>query len=338
MTEFFIWSHNLTPQLEEHLSFHDVVDLGVFAHRYDIPALSNQVTDRIRAKLADADWHLEATVVDTIYQAAPATSHLREVIKAALGQLPRTSIDGEEWEQTFKKNPELGWDLHKASGKEWAKQDYLSGQCRFHNHDGIKRQEGLCDGCPYAENDCYPIWDEDTKNAHESGPNLEAEHPSALEEQSSDPVIKDTVATEPAPDTPGDAVKITHAPNGAHTNGHIEATEEPQDAAEDIVEHVNGAETPHINGYRGAVTATADELRSESGYGGDTATDLPESSSDRENNPVTPGPEMQQTIEAGGEKDQVAVITTATPPGRLSKNAKKKARRMSKSQANPPRA
>ncbi|EXJ68615.1 uncharacterized protein A1O5_08409 [Cladophialophora psammophila CBS 110553] len=161
MEEFFIWNFTPNPQVDERLSFRDVVQLGIFAWNYQVSALSNQVTDMIRHNLANNEWKLEAAIVDAIYQAAPAKSPLREVIRAALGQLPRSCIDGEEWERTWKRNPDLGWDHHKSGDKEWTPKDYLTGSCRFHNHDEIKRRLSLCDGCPYAQEDCYPVWEDD---------------------------------------------------------------------------------------------------------------------------------------------------------------------------------
>ncbi|EXJ55087.1 hypothetical protein A1O7_08012 [Cladophialophora yegresii CBS 114405] len=160
LTEFFIWSNRPDPHLEDRLSFPEVVHLGIFAWEYQISALSNQVTDKVRENLASGEWQLQAAIVDAVYQATEPNSPLREVVRSALGQLSRSVIAGEEWESTFRNNRDLGWDYLRAGDKEWARQDYLSGVCRFHNHDGIKRQEGLCDGCPFAEADCYPDWEE----------------------------------------------------------------------------------------------------------------------------------------------------------------------------------
>jgi len=161
--EFFVWTFTPQPKLDERLPFSEVTRLGIFACKNQIPALSNQVTDTIRKNLASTEWQLQAAVVDDIYSAAPADSPLREVIRAALGQLPRSIVKGEEWEATFKKHAELGWDFFQAGDKEWTLKDYLFGVCRFHNHQGINPQELLCDGCPYAQNDCYPRWEDDSK-------------------------------------------------------------------------------------------------------------------------------------------------------------------------------
>ncbi|ETI20634.1 hypothetical protein G647_06976 [Cladophialophora carrionii CBS 160.54] len=208
LTEFFIWSNRPDPHLEDRLSFPEVVNLGIFAWKYQISALSNQVTDKVRANLASGEWQLQAAIVDAIYQATEPGSPLREVVRAALGQLSRSVIAGQEWESTFRNNRDLGWDYLRAGDKEWARQDYLSGVCRFHNHDGIKRQEGLCDGCPFAEADCYPDWGENTEQDFETSNRempSQPEHPA--EEGFEEPGIvapEPVSASEPvpAPDEP----------------------------------------------------------------------------------------------------------------------------------------
>lgn len=183
----------------------DVVKLGIFAAEYGIPALSNQVTDMIRSNLASGDWKLQASVADDIYEAVEAGGPLREVIRAALGQLPRAITDleeqsREEWRATILKHAQLGWDYIEASGSEWTRHGYLAGVCRFHDHEGMAYQNGFstsCDGCPYAQDECYPEWKEEeaTNGASESEeiPAAELAEPAA----SSDDTFH-TASAEPA--------------------------------------------------------------------------------------------------------------------------------------------
>lgn len=120
------------------------------------------MTDLIRARLAEKEWPLEASIVDEIYGAVPTTCPLRAVVRAALGQLPRPNAEGEvlkdEWKDTFLKHAELGWDYIQAGGSEWTKRDYLTDFCRFHDHQDISHRGSFayCDGCPFALEDCYP--------------------------------------------------------------------------------------------------------------------------------------------------------------------------------------
>ena len=168
MEDFFMWTFSPQPQIDERATFSEVVRLGIFAWRYQISALSNQVTDMIRSNLANGDWQLQASMVHDIYEATPTGSSLREVIRAALGQLPRSNVEGEgqsreQWKATFLKHAQLGWDYIEAGGSEWTPQDYLSGVCRFHDHQEVSLQEeslALCDGCVYAREDCYPRWEQ----------------------------------------------------------------------------------------------------------------------------------------------------------------------------------
>jgi len=69
----------------------------------------------------------------------------------------------EEWRATVLKHAELGWDYIEAGGSEWTRSAYLAGVCRFHDHEGVPYQNGMlasCDGCPYAQDECYPRWEE----------------------------------------------------------------------------------------------------------------------------------------------------------------------------------
>lgn len=168
MQDFFIWTMSPQPQLDKRISFDAALQLGIFSWLYQIPSLSNQVTDVISRNLASGKWKLQATIVDDVYGATPEDSPLREVVRAALGQLPQVSGDEEgitraEWKATFRKHADLGWDYIEASRSEWSRQEYLSDVCRFHDHKGVAFQNGSLaprDGCPYAQDECYPMRDE----------------------------------------------------------------------------------------------------------------------------------------------------------------------------------
>lgn len=358
LTEFFIWSHSRKPQLEEGLTFDNVVNLGIYAYKYEIAALSNQVTDLIRASLASGEWELQAGVVDAIYQAAPVNSPLREVVKAALGKLPRASIDGEEWEKAFNKNSGLGWDCHKAGDKEWNRQEYLSGVCRYHNHDGIKRQEGLCDGCPYAEADCYPEWDDDHKQEQEVEP-LAEELPSAPEPATA-PHVEDTVTevTVPEPDeaVPEEPIpepqEATPEPKKAIPEPE-EATPEPEGPApwepdfvapepeEPEVAKTNGEVRP-ADDYTVDMNGHAESDEPEDAIEGSSGTETPHVSMTREasQSEELPSkslhPELHSSDKENGfvpkmngnvvdDKNKESVTVTESP--KMSKKAKKKAKR-----------
>lgn len=164
MEDFLVWSFSPIPQIDDNATFDDVASLGIFAQHYRIPALSNQVTDVIRNHLASDEWQLQASIIDDIYRATSSGNPLREVVRMALGKLPPSTMDGgskerDDWKATILKHSELGWDFLEASRTEWTMQAYLSGVCRFHDHQHVLNQKSpgaLCDGCPYAQEDCYP--------------------------------------------------------------------------------------------------------------------------------------------------------------------------------------
>ena len=161
------------PRIDENASFEDTVNLGIFALKYQIPALSNQVTDQIRQNLAKSQWQLNAAIVDAIYAAASAGTPLREVVRAALGQLPKPL--GDEWKPTFIKHSHLGWDYPKAVETAWSPEEYLVDICRFHDHeDHVTKVTPGRQGekCPHAEQECYPIGDEDEDQDTDAVPGL----------------------------------------------------------------------------------------------------------------------------------------------------------------------
>ncbi|ETN39365.1 uncharacterized protein HMPREF1541_05588 [Cyphellophora europaea CBS 101466] len=163
--DFVLWSLNPRPAIDEAATFEEATKLGIFAQKYHVPALSNQVTDVIRAHIASDEWQLQASIVDDIYKAAPVGSPLREVIRAALGKLPRSTMEGSskdrnDWKNTVLAHAELGWDFIEARETEWTPQAYLSNYCRFHDHRDVLDQKShgaLCDGCPFSQEDCYPV-------------------------------------------------------------------------------------------------------------------------------------------------------------------------------------
>jgi hypothetical protein len=352
VTEFFIWSHSPNPHLDDSHGFGEIVNLGIFAWRYKISALSNQVTDLIRVNLAGGEWQLEAGIVDAIYQAAESSSPLREVVKAALGQVPRSTIAGEEWEKTFRNNSDLGWDCLRAGDKEWSRQDFLSGVCRFHNHDGIKRPEGLCDGCPFAEADCYPEWEEDGLVEQPAAANevsestVDAEMDAAAEPQEAPPQeltpepasVKDAepvelnVEEESAEEPASEDVLESDAPavddsTGEHQNEdsavELADGDGEAEAGKDVTEDVNGTETPHVNGIK--KVAATDDAQSESLY--------PDSlQSDRE---PWAAPNGNGISHDKGTMTSVTEVVADVSNVKLSKGQKKKrAKRLSISQAN----
>ena len=160
--DFIIWTFRDQPKIKNGATFDEVVQLGIFAWRYQIASLSNQVTDVIRRKVSSCDWPLQASILDDIYEAVPSKCPLREVVRAALGQLPRPDAEGEvlkdDWKATFLKHAELGWDYIQACATEWAKKDYLTDACRFHDHQDVSHRGpfAYCDGCPFSDEDCYP--------------------------------------------------------------------------------------------------------------------------------------------------------------------------------------
>jgi hypothetical protein len=315
MEDFLVWSLSLQPQIYEHAAFSRVVSLGIFAWRYQISALSNQVTDMIRRNLANGPWQLEASIVDDVYEATPIGSPLREVIRAALGGLPRSSVDDEgpsreKWKMTFLKHSQFGWDYIEARGSEWTPQDYLSEPCRFHDHQGVFLQEESAvpqNQCAYAQEECFPRWEEETMKGQEMDGEQERCGPDEERKWSND--------------TMGDEVKEPAATEVV-VNGVAKEAVEP--AADDVVMDpvVNGKATEAVEPVEPVVNGVATEVVEPGEPVVDGATTeaveaVKAVADDKETDPVVNGVTMELasvTTEASAADDMAteASVTTET--------------------------
>jgi hypothetical protein len=247
MEDFVLWTFSPNPQLDEGAVFDDIAELGIFAQQYQIPALSNQITDTIRSHIASDEWELVAPIVDNVYSTAPSGSPLREVIKAALGKLQQATIMTDtSWEAAMLKHAELGLDLYKAHAGEWTAKAYLLDVCRFHDHENVRDQKSpaaLCDGCPYALEDCYPATSAESVQDPETStptaePAVQESHEVIPTAGLQTPVPVSEPAKSPSGARVGNSYMITgpeDAPktNGLNLNGHVAAPE----SSNGITEH-----------------------------------------------------------------------------------------------------
>lgn len=271
--DFLIWSHSRTPQIDEEASFEDTVKLGIFAFTYQIPALSNQITDQIRNKLAGHDWQLSADMVNDVYAATSPGSPLREVIRAALGQLPKPI--GEEWKSTFLNHAHLGWDYSEAGETEWSAQEFLAKVCRFHDHEDMARRvstEG--EKCPYRAEECYFVEQD-----------LEQEEGNVGEVNGDDGFEnRDSVANETREDAMvnGDAPHAEGEPTAAadgeevKVEGHINGEPVKESRARDWLLKEDTGYDDDVNGTVGGTSESIEPRESESGADLDGQTVLSE--------------------------------------------------------------
>lgn len=211
MNDFYMWTMDPKPHVDEGTTFEKAVKLGIFASKYEIPALSNQVTDVIRGNLANGEWKLRASMVDEIYEAVPEGRPLREVIRTALGQLPRSITTDpeeptrEEWAAVILKHGHFALDFIQATSSEWTKQAYLSNVCRFHDHEDMGAQSpssASCDGCRYAQDECYPSGEQEAlaKVGHEEEAPVEEPVETAESSDKTYYTAEEAPVPEPEPD------------------------------------------------------------------------------------------------------------------------------------------
>jgi hypothetical protein len=163
--DFLVWTISLKPRIEEQTSLHRVVRLGIFAWRYQIHALCNQVADAIQSTLGRGEWQLDAEVVDKVYETLPAESGIRKVFRERLQKLSpvavrRDNVTQERWEATFLKHAQVGWDCFNRKETEWDMWMSSPSPCRFHEHSQHWGNGGppktIGSGCPYAGWECFP--------------------------------------------------------------------------------------------------------------------------------------------------------------------------------------
>lgn len=161
LAKFYIWTSTPRPHIDgtSHLDFPQNIDLGIFAHAYALPALTNHTNDALRSNLGDGTWKLNADVVDKVYSATHESSQLRELIRAALGSLPSEEVLGqEEWKEVMLRNSALTWDYLQVSGREWDVEQFKcgGGTCMWHDHGEGQQSRIHVDFCPFRERECFP--------------------------------------------------------------------------------------------------------------------------------------------------------------------------------------
>jgi hypothetical protein len=168
--DFWVWTMSLKPRIEEQTQLHRVVRLGIFAWRYQIHALSNQVADVIRSSTGRGEWCLDAEIVDNIYATLPEECGLRKVFREQLQKLSpaaimRDQVTQQQWKTTFLKHSQIGWDYVNRKENERNTFVIRPSSCSFHDHSQHSDNGGLPmitgSGCPYAEWECFPSGEED---------------------------------------------------------------------------------------------------------------------------------------------------------------------------------
>lgn len=156
--DFFDWMHSSKPQVDFSKGTEAIYALAIFAEKYQICHLKNQIVD-----LIENNWEQRLPnpkILDQVYSGVPERAVLRQLCSGILekainyynyGQRKVGQDLAQEYAQVFASHPDLGRDFFL-----WVTRSsiYTSdhGACVFHDHSNIrnpsKSQNGLC---PYSD-------------------------------------------------------------------------------------------------------------------------------------------------------------------------------------------
>ncbi len=156
--DFFDWMHSSKPQVDFSKGTEAIYALAIFAEKYQICHLKNQIVD-----LIEKDWEKRLPnpkIVDQVYSGVPERAVLRQLCSGILektinhynfGQRKVGQDLAQEYAQVFASHPDLGRDffLWVTRGSIYTS-DHNA--CVFHDHSNIrnpsKSQNRLC---PYSD-------------------------------------------------------------------------------------------------------------------------------------------------------------------------------------------
>ncbi len=135
--DFLIWLHSLTPSLPLDRNTESLIKLGVFAEKYRIHHLTNQISDFIRTAASKGNWKPSPEILRTAYSGTLASSIIRRLCSLVLTvSLSKESVRTDSWKPVFTDFADLGWDyFRRVQMGQTSTRDIMSKRaCRFHDH------------------------------------------------------------------------------------------------------------------------------------------------------------------------------------------------------------
>ena len=173
---FFLWVHSLVPALDTILPGRPglLLNLAIFAEKYQISLLKNQTADMIQTRIyGEAQSKAMVFIVDPmaigeIYSKTPQRSILRRLCMLSLTTELRSFKEGRieassatAWENLICKHPDIGWDFFRKiqtreadSIRGWGPSTFPSDPthaCTYHDYSDIPgfKEPKLGAPCPY---------------------------------------------------------------------------------------------------------------------------------------------------------------------------------------------
>lgn len=153
--DFFEWMHSSRPRASLRNGTKAIFDLAIFAEKYQICDLANQISDLVREE--DRAERLNPGILDRVYSSVPKGAVLRQLCSWILkweadsfGTCLNTAEDwGQEYEQVFTSDADLGRDFFKWSSPGGKGRITA---CTFHDHSNIPNYVKSEDQvCPYTD-------------------------------------------------------------------------------------------------------------------------------------------------------------------------------------------
>ena len=168
--DFFDWLHSSKPQLDFSKGTEAIFDLAIFAQKYQICHLMNQITDLIKTmtlatpKCGEGEVRLDPAILDHVYSSVPDGAVLRQLCSwVLLWQVKnwrhenRSQDFNRQYAEVFTWHPDLGRDFF-----QWvsAKDKNPFKPCQFHDHSNIPNaMKGKGGGGWVDQNDVCPYSD-----------------------------------------------------------------------------------------------------------------------------------------------------------------------------------
>jgi len=222
---FFLWLHNLIPYIPLNDDYKPLANLGIFAEKYHIRLLMNQISNLIRTAVGESRWKPSPDIMKTVYGSVPANSNLRRLCSLAFTinfNKRGSCIDINIWKSTFNDFSEFGWDYFQRvqMGQTSTTHVTLDGVCRFHDHsDVFGWVRGESHTCPYPDGAPVTVPKEKKILAVDPAPELSLKEPYGLDREHghAEDRCKSTTELDPGESDEANLMTATLDPKSSHT-------------------------------------------------------------------------------------------------------------------------
>lgn len=153
--DFYAWMHSSKPRVDLVMGAQAIFDLAIFAEKYKICHLTNQISDLLKDKWSDNK--VDAQILDRVYSSVPDGAVLRQRCAWILERMVEYHVGGfglegfvKGYEPVFVLHPDLGRDFFRATVTRNS-DNFNSKPCAYHDHSNINSHMKDNDKiCPYS--------------------------------------------------------------------------------------------------------------------------------------------------------------------------------------------